>query len=601
MFVPKKIPYSIAAIFIVFFFLIFVSFKFSLWKANRNIIDAPSYYAYLPAVFIYHDLHLKYIDANPEAFEKKVWFIRAENGNKLIKHPPGIALLLSPFFLIAKFFASASDDGYSLFYQNICTAGVWFYLIIGLFFLRKFLLAFFSDIVVALILTSLILGTNLLWYATFEVFMPHAISFSLWSTSLFLFYNWLISDKFKFLLLFSIVLGLSILIRPLSVTFIFFFLLWLFLYKGKNNFFSFLWLHIKELLVASLIVFLIISIQLVYWKYITGNFINDVYADEHFVFSNPQIIPFLFSFRKGLMIYTPLMLIAFWGLFFIYKKRKIFFWPIFLLMFVTIFILSSWWAWSYGICWGMRPMIDYYPVLSIPLAASLSRFYSGKTITAYLFSILLLLIIILNLFQTWQYKKGLIHYDDMSKEAYFEGFFQTKPTKKWFDLLQPYNWKRRVAGLPQIAYSKEMFEKIGDTTPVYFRTADFYYLSSGEQTDFMLAAYSNVVSSDGLFYIQKLADNRYAIKSNNNKYLSFKKESHDIIVADQTVLGNNEQFLIEFEEANSNKIYIKAVNGNYLKVDQRLPLLLSNAKEKADATFFRFYLFEDYNKSIDSK
>ncbi len=452
-------------------FLIFASFKFNLWKQNRIIVDAPSYYTYLPALFIHHDLNLNFIDQNPAFYKDKIWYYKIENDKKLIKHPLGFSLMFAPFFAIGHLSAKLTNaplDGYSWPYQNAITIGVWIYLFIGLWYLRKHLLNHFSEKNVAITLLAIVLATNLFWYSSFESIMPHALSFSLFCIANYYFFQWLNTSSKKQLFVFAICFALSVLIRPLAVSVLLYFVIVAISYKnGIKPFLLFLKSNLVPLLLSFIIAFMIGSLQFIYWKYATGKWMYDVYMDEHFIFNSPQILPFLFSFRKGIFVYTPILIFALIGLVSLFRTNKTFFYSITSLMVLTVFILSSWWAWSYGISWGIRPVIDYYAFLAFPLAAGFSVVGSSK-LRMMILVVVVFLFASFNLFQTWQYKKGFIHYDDMSHEAYFEGLFQTKKSEQWTDLLKPYNWKRRIAGLPQIEYSKQFIDAIPETTSGLF-------------------------------------------------------------------------------------------------------------------------------------
>jgi hypothetical protein len=58
-------------------------------------------------------------------------------------------------------------------------------------------------------------------------------------------------------------------------------------------------------ILASGFFILILAIQLILWNYQTGSFFIWPYKGEGFDFLNPHIYGVLFSFRKGLFIYTP--------------------------------------------------------------------------------------------------------------------------------------------------------------------------------------------------------------------------------------------------------------------------------------------------------
>ena len=59
----------VLVIFVYFFQILNVSY----WKTGRGVIywDTLSYYAYLPATFIYHDLSLKFIDSDVKYYSDK--------------------------------------------------------------------------------------------------------------------------------------------------------------------------------------------------------------------------------------------------------------------------------------------------------------------------------------------------------------------------------------------------------------------------------------------------------------------------------------------------------------------------------------------------
>lgn len=583
---------------VLLLFMVFLSFKFNLWKSNRIIVDAPSYYTYLPAFFLQHDLQLKYIDKDPAYYKDKIWFYTIKDGKRLIKHPPGLSVALSPFFLgghLTAKITGAKQDGYSKPYQNAMTIGVWSYLFLGLFFLRKYLLIFFSEFAVALTLLALVLATNLLWYSTFESIMPHAISFSLFCIGNYYFFKWLQTSGVRSLLLFSFCFGLGVLIRPLAVTTIIYFLFVLVGEKqGLKNTFLFLKEQLRSILFALILSFFIVSIQFIYWKYATGNWLFDVYVDEHFIFDSPQILPFLFSFRKGVFIYSPILLFALLGFVYLFRKYKTYFWATLVLMCMTIYLLASWWAWSYGISWGIRPMIDYFAFLAFPLAAGFS-FFDQQNWKKYLLTLSVVLLTTLSLFQTWQYKKGLIHYDDMSKEAYFKGFFQTTASPEWVDLLKPYNWKRRIEGKGQIVYSKELIKSLKKDQAIYLRGFNQKFVSTSKQADRLMTCYYSEISPEELFYIEFLDAEKVAIRSTEGKYLSLKKNEHRILVADSPVISDDEKFILTILDEKDNRIRLQTLDGKFLSIGVQFPYIIRAVVDQAgNNETFRLFLHEDY-------
>ena len=72
------------------------------WGRNSIIDnDVVSYYAYLPATLIFHDLNFSFIKDLPPDFEGKIWVSTAPNGKPVLRMTMGLAILWLPFFLFA--------------------------------------------------------------------------------------------------------------------------------------------------------------------------------------------------------------------------------------------------------------------------------------------------------------------------------------------------------------------------------------------------------------------------------------------------------------------------------------------------------------------
>ena len=144
-----------------------------------------------------------------------------------------------------------------------------------------------------------------------------------------------------------------------------------------------------------------------------------------FFFMNPQIINGLFSFRKGWLIYTPVMIFGLAGFFFLRKRSPEIFMPMLVFVIVNVYVVYSWWCWWYGGSYGSRPMIDMYGIMALPLAAFIEKAANVRKWLKISFAVILIGMIWLNQFQTSQYRTSLLHWDSMTKEAYF-GIFGRK-------------------------------------------------------------------------------------------------------------------------------------------------------------------------------
>jgi hypothetical protein len=169
-----------------------------------------------------------------------------------------------------------------------------------------------------------------------------------------------------------------------------------------------------------------LSFQLILWKWKTGQFFYFSYQGEGFDFSNPHVWECLVGFRKGWLVYTPIMLFGILGLFIRDKALKPFMPAIPIILIVLFYVLSSWWCWWYGGSFGFRPMVEWYALLAIPFAALVNKIGGIKR---RIFGVFIGLLILLNMFQTHQYNYQTIHWDAMTWPAYKKVFLKRLPPK----------------------------------------------------------------------------------------------------------------------------------------------------------------------------
>lgn len=413
---------------------------------HRGVIkhDVIGYYDYLPAVFIYGDHKLEFIGTKGFKNENRFMCIRLENGNRLIQYTSGLAVLYTPFFLMAHATAplfGQERDGFNWVYQFFLVMSALFYVSLGLIFLRKLMLKYFSDLHTALALLLIALGTNLFYYTVYEGPMSHSYSFAFIAIFLYLADRWYRSPGIKWTALLGIVYGMTVLIRPTNAIVLIMFVFWG-IKELKEIGPRFLFLLKKTPLILLMILFFLIpwTPQLLYWKSITGHFFVNSYESvgSAFYFDAPQTHKMLFSYRKGWFIYTPVMFVAIAGFVFLYRKRREFFWNSLLYMIVMIYVLSSWWAWWFGGGFGSRSMVDTYAIMAFPLAAIVEKLQQQKSkILLYSGFSVFLFLVALNWMQTFQYNRGGIHFVSMDKDAYWHNYFKLKGRGVWGYLSDP--------------------------------------------------------------------------------------------------------------------------------------------------------------------
>jgi len=391
--------------------------------------DATGYYAYLPATFIYHDLNFSYHDSIiKKHYNPKRYYDYRINYNGIIinKYYAGTALAVFPFFLVGHIYAKLADypaDGFSKpYFISINIASIVF-LLIGLLYVRKILKEYkTSEKVTSAILLVLLFGTNLFYYASAEPCLSHVYSFAFISAFFYHAKKFFSSSDRKDILICSFCLGFIVLIRPVNGIIIFSLP---FIAGNLNNLKNaFNWLIRNKLMViiSVLIIFSIVSVQLIIYKIQCGSFFIYSYKHEGFNWTNPQIINFLFSYKKGFFLYTPVALLSLPGFIYLWKKDRFVFFSLSAFLFFLIYVLSSWWNWWYGGSFSSRVLIDFYVFLSLLFLFSyllVENKINNKLIIGVCF-----LLIIVCVIQTYQYRYNIIINDGMTKEHYWEVFLR---------------------------------------------------------------------------------------------------------------------------------------------------------------------------------
>lgn len=436
------------------------------WKEEQRVIewDAISYYAYLPAVFIYNDLSLSFTDGYDGPHKFVFWPEKGPVGKYLIKTTMGLSVMWLPFFItghITALISGADAGGYSEPYKFFLLIGALFYLLTGLIYLRRILVTHFSDLVASLVLAGFAFGTNLYWYTLFQGTMAHVYSFALVSVFMWYSMQWhkayigvvchskVTGPRVWDIVRLGLLLGLISLIRPTNIIIVIFFPLYgVITGKDLNNRVKNLAADYRYLLLMALIVVLVWVPQMIYWKEMTGHLLYFSYgSDERFFFNDPAIIKGLFSWRKGLFIYTPLLIFAFAGIISLWMKRSPHALSVTVFMPLNIYIIFSWWCWWYGGGFGQRAFIDSYALMAVSAAALLAfAFSSGRKwirtgiITAYL------MLMSLGIFNNIQYYNGAIHWESMTKAAYWDSFGRVRPSADFNNLLDAPDYEAARAG-----------------------------------------------------------------------------------------------------------------------------------------------------------
>ncbi|GJM32886.1 MAG: hypothetical protein DHS20C18_18870 [Saprospiraceae bacterium] len=472
--------------FLVFFALgLIYSLSFIYYQRwETNILgggDSWGYNAYLPAIFIHHDLdNLKTTFATRTSYH--VGFghsgrnplgtdcaIHIGNDKQVIKYTSGVAILQTPFFLVGHLVAGLTDypqDGYSFPYIISVHLASFFYLLIGLWLLFLVLKVYFSETVSLLLLISLTLATNLYYFSIFSGPMAHAYLFACYGVLIYGTYHFYQKPGWLYAVLIGLSAGLITLIRPVEIICL---AIPLFYGLGSQHKFNdritFIRNNYRYFLLAIGLYILAGTPQLIYWKYVSGDWLFYSYGEEGFDFTNPEIWKGLTSFQNGWLIYTPIMWLALLGIIRLFKHRD---WllPVLVFLPIHIYITYSWWCWNYINGFGSRPMVEAYALLAFPLGYAFTWMIQ-KQWSRWLMYGLITLFCGLNLFQTYQHKIGIMWSQDVNPTYYWSTFGKTE--------LNMAEVAEFDSGEPQpdtadLTFVKEVFfNNFEDSTDVHFQ------------------------------------------------------------------------------------------------------------------------------------
>ena len=390
-----------------FFYLLFIASLALSWyfhkdsaKFNdRNELwsDRAGYYIYFPATFFYH------FDARKMPADLD---IRTGGGfsldtlrNKIeTKYTYGVALMLSPFFLSAHLVSLISgyddENGFSMLYLRMMLLGAVVYLILGLWLLHRFLICYFPVNISLFVVFLIFSGTNLFYYSLIDGMMSHVFSFFLFALFLFSLRNFSHTRHYRYFLMVCLSLSVAILIRPTNI------LLGLCLFFLDSGSRAGVAGRLKQLLLPRyflaflIIAFIVFLPQLIYWKYLSGNWFHFSYRDEGFInWQHPRVAEVLFSPLNGLIAYTPMVIFMVSGIVIMFLQKKPNRLLIASLLVMVTMACASWKMWYFGCSYGQRPFIEYYAILSVPLAWLTvwifnNRFQPIKTILLFLLFLL---------------------------------------------------------------------------------------------------------------------------------------------------------------------------------------------------------------------
>ncbi|MBX2891142.1 MAG: hypothetical protein KF734_09470 [Saprospiraceae bacterium] len=417
-------------------------FYYPKWKQSRTEAtltwDVSGYYLYLPAALIYKDMkQLGWWGGVEQQYYPGPGMGQAyqhPSGNWVMKYPMGQALQFLPWFAAAHLLAEPLGypaDGFSLPYQAAISWGSLLVALIGLWFLRRVLKLYFADRVVAAVLISLVFGTNYLEYASITGAMTHNWLFTLYALLLFGTIRFYQNPSFGWAAAIGLLVGWAVLTRPTEIISAVIPVLWgVGSWAALRERFLFFKNHFSKIALAAAVGGALVFLQLAYWKYATGEWVVYSYQEQGFSWFRPHFSDVLFSARAGWLVYSPMMIFAVLGFFFLKKDG----WrgmpspagegsgvglaAILIFCFLALYITAAWDIWWYGGSLGQRAMVQSYPLWAFPLAAFWRWVKGGSRQLKVGVAVLAGAFIYLNLWWSHQAHKGGLYASEQMTRAY---------------------------------------------------------------------------------------------------------------------------------------------------------------------------------------
>lgn len=433
------------------------------FTGKTNVInwDGYGYYAYLPAAFIYGDIgeyafaeeHFKNYEISGDIYQ----LMQTEDGRRFPIYNIGLAVVWAPAFLLTHGITLATGvapaDGMSYPYQLMVVLMSLLFAWLGLLYLRRFLLLFFADLVVGLLLLGIGLGTNLFYYVVEAPDMTHGYLFALYGIFLYCFARLVgygrsptayaedtpdtedTKSPRKWLVYCGLLAGLMCLIRSSEIV-----VFALPAFYGLRN-----WATLQRNFRRTLPIFglalAVFSIQLIYYKAGTGSWWQNGYAGLGFDWFFPHLYEGFLGYRRGWLVYTPLMVFALLGIGWLRRGWLL---PVLIFTVANCYLLFSWHIWWYGDTFGSRPVVQSYALLALPLGALLAwilgaaagaeqrvkgareeRTSAVRRLLPPLLLFAFIPFIAFNLFQHWQYNQRILPLDFVNKTYYWHVFGKT--------------------------------------------------------------------------------------------------------------------------------------------------------------------------------
>lgn len=346
--------------------------------------DGWGYYLQLPAIFVYGDPHLAFLNRPglpPEIafyhFPDGSWQgLSAHGAGYLDKYAFGPAVLQLPFFLVASAVSHvqyAAVNGFERAFQIANAVSGAFYFGLGSLVLYRACRLRYEVLPSALAVGLAGVATNLLFYASFDGAFSHIYGFCVLSGVVHLTVRRAQSHELPTLpafALFGFLMGLAVMVRPTNAIYAPLFVVFA---RGVP----------PARVIAGgacgvLASAVAASPQMILWYVTTGRPIYYSYVGEGFNFGSPELRNYLFSIRKGVFFWHPLYLLMIAALPWQFPQRRLETAVSLLVVLSGLYLGASWGDYTFGDSFGSRQSVELLPILTVPFAGTMARLMSVR-------------------------------------------------------------------------------------------------------------------------------------------------------------------------------------------------------------------------------
>jgi hypothetical protein len=388
--------------------------------------DGVGYYSFLPALFIDHDLSMRTLADRQfnGAIPPYTGINRYPNtGKYLDKYTIGEAALLTPFFLAADIGtrvlgAAQLRTGYSAPYQVATVAAGIIYACAAFVLLYSALRRYFDSFAAVAAMLLITYATNVFHYASYDSIFSHNFSFFLVSALLVILQDIehdieTSESPRRMLTLAGLVFSLIVTVRVSNLIFGLLFIPFIVRKRAQ--------LAASLPIAASCFISLVVGglpmllLQLLYWHDATDSSVVYSYGGSGFHWLSPNFGNFLFSIRKGLFLWEPIVPLALVGLIALPTELRAFRAAVIAVVATQIYLCSSWGWGFFGGSFESRPFVEVMPLLAFPLAASITAIRRRSPLVRSLGVALATILVGINLTLMYGYWLGDIPFDRTTK------------------------------------------------------------------------------------------------------------------------------------------------------------------------------------------